>query len=47
MKTKVIFDTDAGGDIDDLYALALILKHPALQLLGVTTVSPILRLMPG
>ncbi|MEM7132250.1 MAG: nucleoside hydrolase [Chloroflexota bacterium] len=39
MRTKVIFDTDAGGDIDDLYALALILKHPNLELVGVTTVS--------
>ncbi|MEM7028564.1 MAG: nucleoside hydrolase [Chloroflexota bacterium] len=39
MRTNVIFDTDAGGDIDDLYALALILKHPNLKLLGVTTVS--------
>ena len=39
MTIKVIFDTDAGGDIDDLYALALILKHPNLSLLGVTTVS--------
>lgn len=36
---KVIFDNDAGSDIDDLYALALILKHPNLELLGVTTVS--------
>ena len=35
----IIFDTDAGTDIDDLYALALILNHPNLSLLGVTTVS--------
>jgi inosine-uridine nucleoside N-ribohydrolase len=39
MTTHVIFDTDAGTDIDDLYALALILNHPNLDLLGVTTVS--------
>lgn len=39
MTVNIIFDTDAGGDIDDLYALALILKHPRLNLLGVTTVS--------
>lgn len=39
MTTDVIFDTDAGNDIDDLYALALILKLPQLNLLGVTTVS--------
>lgn len=39
MTRRVIFDTDAGSDFDDLYALALILKHPQLHLLGVTTVS--------
>jgi len=39
MTVPVIFDTDAGSDIDDLYALALILKHPGLNLLGVTTVA--------
>ncbi len=39
MTTQVIFDTDAGTDIDDLYALALLLHHPNLDLLGVTTVS--------
>ena len=39
MPIDVIFDSDAGGDIDDLYALALILKHPNLNLLGATTVS--------
>jgi len=35
----VIFDTDIGGDIDDAYALAQILRSPELHLLGVTTVS--------
>ena len=35
----VIFDTDIGGDIDDAYALAQILRSPELKLLGVTTVS--------
>ncbi|MES1167548.1 MAG: nucleoside hydrolase, partial [Oleiharenicola lentus] len=35
----VIFDTDIGGDIDDVYALAQIVKSPELKLLGVTTVS--------
>jgi inosine-uridine nucleoside N-ribohydrolase len=39
MTTPVIFDTDAGSDIDDLYALALIVAHPELELLGVTTVA--------
>src|SRR6478736_8267720 len=35
----VIFDTDIGTDIDDAYALALIMRSPELKLLGVTTVS--------
>ena len=39
MTTSVIFDTDAGSDIDDLYALALIINLPNLNLLGVTTVA--------
>ncbi len=39
MTTPVIFDTDAGTDIDDLYALALIVAHPELELLGVTTTT--------
>lgn len=37
--TPVIFDTDIGTDIDDAYALALIMRSPELKLLGVTTVS--------
>jgi inosine-uridine nucleoside N-ribohydrolase len=36
---KVILDTDIGSDIDDAFALALIIKSPQLDLLGVTTVS--------
>jgi purine nucleosidase/pyrimidine-specific ribonucleoside hydrolase len=39
MTTQAIFDNDAGSDIDDLWALALALKLPQLDLLGVTTVS--------
>ncbi|MGJ3242246.1 MAG: nucleoside hydrolase [Opitutales bacterium] len=39
MSTPVIFDTDAGSDIDDLYALALLLAHPAVSLQAVTTVA--------
>ena len=35
----VIFDTDIGGDIDDVYALAQIIRSPELKLVGVTTVS--------
>lgn len=34
---KVILDTDIGDDIDDAFALALVLASPRLQLLGVTT----------
>lgn len=35
----IIFDTDIGTDVDDVYALAHILHSPELKLLGVTTVS--------
>jgi len=38
MPQKIILDTDIGDDIDDAYALALILGSPELELLGVTTV---------
>lgn len=34
---KVIFDTDIGDDIDDSFALALLLSRPEVNLLGVTT----------
>jgi inosine-uridine nucleoside N-ribohydrolase len=33
----VILDTDIGDDIDDAFALALVLKSPELKVLGVTT----------
>lgn len=36
MTRKIIFDTDIGTDIDDAYALALILASPELELVGVT-----------
>ena len=32
-----ILDTDIGDDIDDAFALALVLKSPELKLLGITT----------
>ena len=35
--SKVIFDTDIGDDIDDAYALALLLKSPEVKIAGVTT----------
>ncbi len=38
-KIPIILDTDIGTDIDDAFALALILHSPELDLLGVTTVS--------
>ncbi len=34
---KVILDTDIGDDIDDAYALALLLSRPNIKVLGVTT----------
>ena len=34
---KMIIDTDIGDDIDDAFALALAVKSPELQVLGVTT----------
>ncbi|HXX99526.1 MAG TPA: nucleoside hydrolase [Candidatus Limnocylindrales bacterium] len=36
-KSKVILDTDIGDDIDDAFALALALRSPEIELLGVTT----------
>jgi inosine-uridine nucleoside N-ribohydrolase len=38
-KIPIILDTDIGTDVDDAFALALILRSPELGLLGVTTVS--------
>jgi len=38
-KTAIILDTDIGTDIDDAFALALIINSPELELLGVTTVA--------
>jgi purine nucleosidase len=34
-KQKIIFDCDLGGDIDDAFALALVLTSPELEVLGV------------
>jgi inosine-uridine nucleoside N-ribohydrolase len=36
---KVHLDTDFGGDIDDLGALALLLKWPDVEITGITTVA--------
>ena len=42
---KIILDTDIGSDIDDALALSYLLREPACELLGITTVSgePVLR----
>jgi purine nucleosidase len=34
---KIIIDTDIGDDVDDAFALALAVKSPELQVLGITT----------
>jgi inosine-uridine nucleoside N-ribohydrolase len=38
-KVPIILDTDIGTDIDDAFALALVINSPELELLGVTTVA--------
>lgn len=37
--TRIHLDTDLGGDIDDLCALAMLLRWPAAEITGVTTVA--------
>jgi len=39
MPVSLILDTDIGTDVDDAFALAFALRHPALSLRAVTTVS--------
>src|SRR5277367_5958920 len=34
---KIIIDTDIGDDVDDAFAVALALRSPELEILGVTT----------
>ena len=36
-RQKIIIDTDIGDDIDDAFAVALALRSPQLQILGITT----------
>ena len=36
-REKVIIDTDIGDDVDDAFALALAVKSPELEILGVST----------
>jgi purine nucleosidase len=38
-RIPILFDTDIGTDIDDAFALALIVRSPEFDLLGVTTAS--------
>ncbi len=38
-RTPILLDTDIGTDIDDAFALALIIESPEFDLVGVTTVS--------
>ena len=38
-KIPILLDTDIGSDIDDAFALALVLESPELDLVGLTTVS--------
>ncbi len=37
VKTKIILDTDIGDDIDDAFALALAIRSPELEMVGITT----------
>ena len=37
--TKLHLDIDLGGEIDDVCALAMLLKWPDLEITGITTVS--------
>jgi inosine-uridine nucleoside N-ribohydrolase len=36
---KIHLDTDLGGDIDDICALAMLLRWPDVDLTGITTVA--------
>ena len=38
-RTAIILDTDIGNDIDDAVCLAYLLRQPACELVGITTVS--------
>jgi len=38
MATRIWIDTDLGSDVDDALALAFALRHPELELVGVSTV---------
>jgi purine nucleosidase/pyrimidine-specific ribonucleoside hydrolase len=38
LATKLLLDTDFGGDVDDALALALVLESPEIELVGLSTV---------
>jgi inosine-uridine nucleoside N-ribohydrolase len=38
---KIHLDTDLGGDIDDLCALAMLLRLPEVEIVGITTVAEV------
>ncbi len=38
---RIHIDTDIGGDIDDLCALAMVLNWPEVEIVGITTVSEV------
>ena len=44
---KILLDTDIGSDIDDAVCLAYLLRQPACELVGITTVTgePVKRAM--
>lgn len=39
MTRRIHLDTDLGGDMDDLCALAMLLRWPAVEIAGITTVA--------
>ena len=36
---EIHLDTDIGGDVDDICALALLLKSPHVEITGITTTA--------
>ena len=38
-RTPIVLDTDIGGDIDDAFALAMVIQNKQLDLKAVTTVT--------
>ena len=37
--TRLLLDTDIGGDVDDVFAVLLAARHPGVDLIGITTVN--------